>query len=84
MKQRKIKYPHCKPENKTAYPDEDCARRGVTLIWGSDPSADLSDLHVYRCLYNADHFHIGHRSYYEKFLSKNESLPDLRSSILPN
>jgi len=87
MKNRKVRFSKCKPENKTAFPDEKSALRAITLIWGSDSSVSFAemrdDLHVYPCPH-AGHFHVGHRSYYKMLLEKNASLPDLRSSVLPN
>ena len=50
---------------KTIYPNEAEARKGVTILWGRDPRADINDLHAYVCE-NGCGFHIGHKSYYEK------------------
>ena len=55
----------CKQTRKTAYPNEKLAGKGLMYMRSHDPSADIFDLHVYKCEHG-EHFHIGHRSYYEK------------------
>ena len=63
---QRIKYPKPRQcEGKTLYPNEDAARRAMTLTWGVDPRADLKDLHVYECDHGSKGFHVGHRSYFE-------------------
>lgn len=55
----------CKKTRKTSFPNEKKASRAMMRIWSHDPSANIYDLHTYRC----DHcsgFHVGHKSYYEK------------------
>jgi hypothetical protein len=52
---------------KTKYPTQREAERGLTLIWGSDPHADLKDLHVYQCE-RCGKYHTGHLSAYQKHL----------------
>lgn len=44
------------------------AQRGRMNLWGADPKADLSDLHVYKCPV-CGHFHIGHKSKYKYWQS---------------
>lgn len=51
----------CPKTGKTKYFDEEEAKKGMTFIWGNDPSIKMGDLHIYRC----DHpqcgaLHIGH------------------------
>jgi len=46
------------------------ANRGRMNLWGSDPSADLSDLHVYKCP-RCNFYHVGHRSKYLERLNEN-------------
>lgn len=73
-------------KNKTMYITEADALKGMTLIWGADPTADIKDLHVYRCDF-CKHFHVGHISAYQKYLEKHgqtKQLPDLRGQTVSN
>ena len=91
MRQKpKIKKPlgagRCNATKKTIYLTEANAHKGLTLIWGADPSADINDLHVYRCEH-CGFFHVGHMSSYIKYLEKNgqtKQLPDLRGQTVSN
>lgn len=48
---------------KVIYATEKDANRGRMNLWGSDPSADLNDLHVYPCdKKGKTHYHVGHKS----------------------
>ena len=51
---------------KTIYPTEPEALKGIVIVWGKDPQADINDLHSYPCPDGCNGFHIGHKSYYEK------------------
>lgn len=55
----------CPFSNKTMYLTEGEARKGMTLIWGSDPNVNLGDLHVYNNC-QCGYFHVGHISAYQK------------------
>jgi len=57
--------------NKKKYGTLKNAERGRMNLWGSDPKADLSDLHVYQCPI-CKFYHVGHKSKYEKYVRKNE------------
>lgn len=71
--QRKPK--KCSHTRKTIYISEDLANRGKMWIWSRDPQADINDLHVYKCDY-ALHYHIGHKSYYQKVQERiHENFP---------
>ena len=61
----------CGTTNKTKYPTLRDAEKGLTFIWGSDPTADLKDLHAYHCNYCGG-FHVGHLSAYQKHLARIE------------
>lgn len=59
----------CQKCHKSTYPNRRAAGKALMYIWGNDPSADLRDLHVYECPHlpkDKTHYHIGHRSYYQK------------------
>jgi len=56
-----------KCENKKRYGTEKNANRGRMNLWGADPKADLSDLHVYRCP-ECGFWHVGHKSIYEAYV----------------
>ena len=75
----------CGSTKKTMYLTEADAQKGMTLIWGADPTADLKDLHVYQCDF-CKHFHVGHISAYQKYLEKHErkQMPDLRGQTVSN
>ncbi len=49
---------------KTIYPCEDEARKGITIMWGKDPHANINDLHAYQCPDGCKGWHIGHRSFF--------------------
>jgi len=76
----------CPFSNKTMYLTEDEARKGMTLIWGSDPNAKLEDLHVYgdcKC----GRWHVGHKTDYQKLMERNgrnQPMPDLRGQTVSN
>lgn len=55
--------PDCRKRGKKRYPTEKAANRGRMNLWGSDPKADLNDLHVYKCPV-CHGFHVGHKSKY--------------------
>lgn len=61
---------------KVIYASEKDANRGRMNLWGSDPSADLNDLHVYPCWKPNDqgkqvkHFHVGHLSKFNELVDK--------------
>lgn len=55
----------CDRTRKTKYLTEQDADKGITFIWGSDPTADLKDLHSFRCEH-CGFWHIGHRSKFIK------------------
>lgn len=56
---------------KTSFRNENDARFAMVRIWSHDPRADINDLHVYPCTYGGIvHFHVGHKSYYEKAKQK--------------
>ena len=68
---KKIQYnpKKCSHTRKTIYPNEDLAHRGLMYIWSHDPSADITDMHVYLCPHfpaDTSHWHIGHKSYFQK------------------
>lgn len=75
MRSKKIqrKPKKCVHTRKTIYITEDLANRGKMWIWSRDPKADINDLHVYMCPH-AMHYHIGHKSFYEKVLARQESI----------
>lgn len=52
--------------NKKKYGTLKNAERGRMNLWGSDPKADLSDLHVYKCPV-CGYFHVGHKSKYQEY-----------------
>lgn len=69
--QRKPK--KCPQTRKTMYPNENLANRGKMYIYSHDPSADIMDMHVYLCPHaslNNSHWHIGHKSYFQKSQEK--------------
>ena len=55
------------------------ANRGRMNLWGSDPSADLNDLHVYRCPV-CGFYHVGHKSKYEEYLNDKNSKSEPESN----
>lgn len=55
--------------NKKKYGTLKNAERGRMNLWGADPKADLSDLHVYKCPI-CDFWHVGHKSKYEEYKKK--------------
>jgi len=57
----------CSVTGKTKYTTEEKANKGKMYIWSHDPSADITDLHVYKCPH-CSYWHIGHISYYNKTL----------------
>lgn len=57
-------------KNKKKYGTEDNAKRGRMNLWGADPRADLSDLHIYKCPV-CEYWHVGHISKYNKWKRKN-------------
>lgn len=62
----------CHKTHKTKFRTEKDASRAIMRIWSHDPSADIFDLHFYKC--DACGFlHVGHKSYYEKARAKQES-----------
>jgi len=69
----KRKHPKiCPVTKKTMFKTEEMANRIKMRIWSHDPSADITDLHVYTCKY-CEKFHIGHLSYYKMALEQAES-----------
>lgn len=70
MKRPRFKIPKkCSKTGKSKIPTEKEAERARFRIWSHDTSADIYDLHVYKC----DHcstWHVGHKSYYAKELAK--------------
>lgn len=72
----------CRATGKVKYTAEKYAKAGITFIWGSDPNADVSDLHVYRCPH-CRHFHIGHRSAYERKVTREAEMPNMFVQTLP-
>jgi len=76
----------CRFSNKTMYLTEDEARKGMTLIWGSDPSVKLEDMHVYNnCA--CGKWHVGHIGSYQKYQEQKNGrnqMPDLRGQTVPN
>lgn len=50
----------CPATGKTKYYSFKAARKGMTFIWGNDPSIGFGDLHAYRCP-RCQAIHIGHR-----------------------
>ena len=62
-------YKQCKATGKLKYPTEKIANDVRMILWGRDPSVDLSDLHVYKCEF-CFAFHVGHESYYKKILDR--------------
>ena len=76
----------CDFTGKTIYVTDADAKKGMTLIWGADPSADLKDMHTYRCERYA-HYHVGHISAYQNYLERNgrsNQMPDLRGQTVSN
>lgn len=62
-------YPRCKATRKAMFPDEKSANKAMFRTWSHVPSADILDLHTYKCDL-CGHWHFGHISYYEKFKQK--------------
>lgn len=61
-------------EGKKRYSSEKEANRGRMNLWGADPHADLTDLHVYLCS-SCKGWHVGHKSKYERsgYAKKNHA-----------
>jgi hypothetical protein len=57
----------CPTQHKTMFPTEQDAGRAMMRIWSHDPSANIYDLHTYKCP-DCGTYHIGHISYYKKSL----------------
>ena len=55
----------CPKTKKTKFSNERKAGRAKMRIWSHDPSADIYDLHTYKCP-DCGSYHIGHKSYFEK------------------
>lgn len=51
-------------KNKKKYGTPKSAARGRMNLWGADPTADLNDLHVYKCPI-CGFLHIGHKSKFD-------------------
>lgn len=67
---RKFRLPNikkCPKTGKSMYKDEGYANRIKFRIWTRDPHADMKDLHTYLCP-DCKHYHVGHKSYYQKSL----------------
>lgn len=65
--------------NKTVYPNEIEAEKGATILWGKDTSVDRRDVHGYECpdgckFDGKPAWHIGHRSYYLKFVESRQKI----------
>lgn len=56
-----MKNKKCRRYGKTKYKSEADANKGKMWIWSHDPSADLMDLHTYKCEF-CGFWHIGHYS----------------------
>jgi hypothetical protein len=54
----------CLRYEKTKYPTEEAAHRGLMWIW-SHTNEDMTDLHVYQCEF-CNKWHVGHISKFEK------------------
>jgi len=67
-----------KCQDKKKYGTVRNAERGRMNVWGSDPTADLSDLHVYKCP-ECGFWHVGHKSKYEKYVRRNNDNTNLGS-----
>ena len=63
--------PDCRLRSKKRYRTEKEANRGRMNLWGSDPTADLSDLHVYLCPV-CNFYHVGHKSKYREDYDQGE------------
>ena len=76
----------CPFSNKTMYLTKEDALKGLTLIWGSDPSVKLEDMHVYNnCA--CGKWHVGHIGSYQKYQEQKNGrnqMPDLRGQTVPN
>jgi hypothetical protein len=57
----------CQITGKRKYSTEKEANRARIVLWGKDPSVDLSDLRYYICP-ACGKYHIGHYSFYLKHL----------------
>lgn len=74
----------CIKAKKTSYPTRRVAGQVLMKIWARDPSGDFRDLHVYKCPW-ADHWHVGHWSYYQKTQAYTENdLSQWNQKILQN
>lgn len=51
---------------------EQSAARAMFRIWSHDTKADIYDLHTYVCEH-CGHWHIGHKSYYQMQLAKQQA-----------
>lgn len=60
----------CSLTGKTIFLNEQDAGRAMMRVWSHDTSADIYDLHTYQC---GNHWHFGHRSYYEKVRTRFDS-----------
>ena len=63
----------CKSTGKTRFKVEKFAGRAMMRIWSHDTSANIYDLHTYKCEHCGD-WHVGHKSYYEKKLAQQEKI----------
>ena len=73
---RRFRFPapkKCPVTRKTMFKKEEWANRAKMRIWSHDPSANIMDLHTYLCP-DCGQYHIGHKSYYEKYLQQGATV----------